>query len=194
MLILPACLCLSDAEAGGSGRSVEAGGTVIADYHAGPVGPARQGPASGGVLDDMFGVKHSPDLKAADVFGGKLWCEVDQDANFSWKTYEQFLTDGNTCIKDASGFRQGRARHGRPCKVNRFGKGTAVLMNLSPQWYNAYRAAGAEAAEKRSAFMQARRSGRRQALGETPGRRRRKHTATRSPTGARTAARSCSCA
>jgi hypothetical protein len=38
-------------------------------------------------------------------------------------------------------------------QVKRVGKGTAVLMNLSPQWYNAHRAAGAEAAGKRAAFM-----------------------------------------
>ncbi|HZK81104.1 MAG TPA: hypothetical protein VFC46_08560 [Humisphaera sp.] len=37
--------------------------------------------------------------------------------------------------------------------VNHPGKGTAILMNLSPQWYNAYRAAGPEAAAKRSVFM-----------------------------------------
>ena len=38
-------------------------------------------------------------------------------------------------------------------------------MNLSPQWYNAYRAAGAEAAEKRSAFIESRRGGRRASAG-----------------------------
>ena len=38
-------------------------------------------------------------------------------------------------------------------KVNKFGEGTAVLMNLSPQWYNAYRTAGATNAGKRHTFM-----------------------------------------
>jgi hypothetical protein len=37
--------------------------------------------------------------------------------------------------------------------VNKFGKGMAVLMNLSPQWYNAYRVAGFAAAAKREVFM-----------------------------------------
>jgi len=37
--------------------------------------------------------------------------------------------------------------------VNPHGKGKAVLMNLSPQWYNAFRAEGCGPAEKRSVFM-----------------------------------------
>jgi hypothetical protein len=104
------------------------------------------------VLDDVFGVKHDPGLKASGVFGGKLWCELDQDANFNWKTYQDFLTRGNTCIKDASGFDKA-VRDMPVVKVNRVGKGKAVLMNLSPQWYNAYRAAGPESAAKRTAFI-----------------------------------------
>src|SRR5438093_537419 len=38
-------------------------------------------------------------------------------------------------------------------KQTKFGKGAAILMNLSPQWYNAYRVAGFDAAKKRSAFI-----------------------------------------
>ncbi len=37
--------------------------------------------------------------------------------------------------------------------VQKHGRGTAVLMNLSPQWYNAFRVAGAEPARKREVFM-----------------------------------------
>jgi hypothetical protein len=152
VLILPACLCLSDVEAKRIRAFVEAGGTVIADYMPGLWDQHGKGRATGGVLDDLFGVKHSPDLKAADLFGGKLWCELDQDANFGWKTYADFLTKSNTCIKDASGFDKA-VRSMEVNKANRVGKGTAVLMNLSPQWYNAHRAAGAEAAEKRATFI-----------------------------------------
>ena len=141
MLILPACLCLSDAEARRIKDFCRAGGTVIADYMPGLWDQHGKGRPDGGVLDDLFGVKHDPNMRPADVFGGKLWCEVDQDANFSWKTYEEFLTNGNTCIKDASGFNKA-VRKMDDGEVNRFGKGTAVLMNLSPQWYNAYRVAG----------------------------------------------------
>jgi hypothetical protein len=153
VLILPGCLCLSDAEAKRIRAFVERGGTVIADYMPGLWDQHGKGRANGGVLDDLFGVKHSPDMKVGDVFGGKLWCEIDQDANFGWKTYESFLTNANTCIKDPSGFHKA-VRNMKTASVNRVGKGTAMLLNLSPQWYNAYRAAGPEAALKRKTFIE----------------------------------------
>lgn len=152
VLILPACLCLSDPEARRIKDFCRAGGTVIADYMPGLWDQHGRGRPAGGVLDDMFGVQHDPKMRAADVFDTKLWCEVDQDANFSYKSYEQFMTNLNTCIRDASGFNKA-VRRMDVAKVNRFGKGTAVLMNLSPQWYNAYRVAGYDAALKRDAFM-----------------------------------------
>jgi hypothetical protein len=152
VLILPACLCLSDAEARAIRSFCERGGTVIADYLPGVWDQHGKGRAGGGALDEMFAVKHDPAMRAADVFGGKLWVEVDQDANYSWKTYEEFLTNKNTCLKDASGF--DKAVRSMPVDhVQAVGKGRAVLMNLSPQWYNAYRAAGFEAAKKRDVFM-----------------------------------------
>ncbi len=151
-LILPACLCLSDAEA----RAIEAfcrrGGTIIADYLPGVWDQHGHGRATGGALDGLFGVRHDPALKAAGVFGGKLWSETDQDANFGWKTYKELLTNGSTCIKDASGFH--KAVRDLPVgNVNRVGAGTAVLLNLSPQWYNAYRVEGFAAARRRDFFM-----------------------------------------
>jgi hypothetical protein len=154
VLILPACLCLSDAEA----RAIEAfcrrGGTVVADYLPGVWDQHGRGRADGGALDRLFGARHDPAMTAAQVFrgDGKLWCEVDQDANFDWKSYEEFLTRGNTCLKDGSGFHKA-VRAMPTATVSRAGKGTAVLLNLSPQWYNAYRVAGAEAAGKRETFM-----------------------------------------
>jgi hypothetical protein len=77
---------------------------------------------------------------------------VDQEANFNWKTYEGFLTNKNSCIKDASGYYKA-VREMEVGHVAKFGDGTAVLMNLSPQWYNAYRAEGIEAAVKRDVFI-----------------------------------------
>lgn len=152
VLILPACLCLSDAEI----RAIEAfcqrGGTVIADYLPGVWDQHGKGRASGGGLDALFGVKHDPKMRQADIFGGTLWVEVDQDANYSWKTCREFLTNKNTCILDDSGFH--KAVRAQPTnQVKAQGKGRAVLMNLSPQWYNAYREAGFEAAMKREVFM-----------------------------------------
>ena len=152
VLILPACLCLSDAEARQIRDFCQRGGTVIADYLPGLWDQHGKGRASGGVLDDLFGVSHDPGLKAGDVFGTRLWVEVDQDANYAWKTREEFLTNQNTALKDASGFH--RAVRTLPVNTsNRHGRGTAVLMNLSPQYYNAYRTAGAGPAGQREVFM-----------------------------------------
>ena len=152
VLILPHTLCLSDAEAKRIKEFVTNGGTVIADYMPGLWDQHGKGRAAGGALDDMFGVKHDPKMKVADIFGGVLWAETDQDANFG-KPAEVLLTNANHCIKDASGFHKA-VRAMDVNKVAKFGKGTAVLMNLSPQWYDAYRTHGFEAAAKRSVFMQ----------------------------------------
>ena len=151
-LILPACLSLSDAEA----RAIEAfcarGGTVIADYLPGVWDQHGKGRAGGGALDALFGVRHDPALSARDLFGGKLWVEVDQDARYSWTTFDEFLTKDNAAPVDAGGFH--RAVRDLPVRhAQTHGRGNAVLMNLSPQWYNAARSGpGAEAA--RAAFLQ----------------------------------------
>jgi len=151
-LILPACLCLSDAEA----RAIEAfcrrGGTVIADYLPGVWDQHGRGRPGGGALDSLFGIRHESSMTAADVFGGKLWCETDQDANYGYKSYAELLTNRNTCLKDPSGFHKA-VRKMPVVSKNRIGAGKAVLMNLSPQWYNAYRVAGHEAAKRREVFM-----------------------------------------
>ena len=151
-LILPACLCLSDAEAKAIETFCRKGGTVIADYLPGVWDQHGRGRRAGGALDAMLGVRHDPAMTSADVFGGRLWCEVDQDAHFDWKTYDEFLTGGNTCLKDASGFH--KAVRALPTGATaRVGSGTAVLMNLSPQWYSAYRMAGYGAARRRDTFL-----------------------------------------
>jgi hypothetical protein len=153
VLILPACLCLSDVEARRIEEFCRRGGTVIADYMPGLWDQHGKGRPAGGVLDEIFGARHDPTLRSTDVFGGnQLWCEVDQDANFGWKTYREFLTNQNHCLRDASGFNKA-VRKLRVATVNHVGKGTAVLMNLSPQWYNAYRDAGYKESLRRETFM-----------------------------------------
>jgi hypothetical protein len=152
VLILPAAICLSDAEARRIEEFCRNGGTVIADYMPGLWDQHGKGRAAGGALDAMFAVHHDPAIRQADVFGGSLWCEINQDANFSWKTYHELMTNQNACIQDESGFDKA-VRKMNVNHVNPFGKGTAVLMNLSPQWYNAYRDAGAASAAKREIFI-----------------------------------------
>jgi len=152
VLILPGALCLSDVEAVRIKEFCRAGGTVIADYMPGLWDQHGRGRKDGGALDEMFGVKHDPNLKAGDVFQERLWVEVNQDDQYKYETYDGFLTGKNTCIKHPSGFY--KAVREMPTEtVNKFGEGTAVLMNLSPQWYNAYRTAGVTNAAKRRAFV-----------------------------------------
>jgi hypothetical protein len=153
VLILPAALCLSDAEARKITEFCENGGTVIADYLPGVWDQHGKGRTNGGALDKLFNVKHDPRITPKDLFNGaNFWCEVDQDTNYSYKNYESFMTNKSTCLKDDSGFNKAVRGMG-VAATTKAGKGTAVLLNLSPQWYNAYRAAGAKEAAKRSVFM-----------------------------------------
>jgi len=56
VLILPACLCLSDVEASAIEAFCRRGGTVIANYLPGVWDQHGRGRAKGGVLDALFGV------------------------------------------------------------------------------------------------------------------------------------------
>lgn len=154
VLILPAVYSLSDIEAKKIKEFCQDGGTVIADFLCGIFDHHAKGRKAGGVLDDMFGVKQDPKWKQADIFTNGLWVEVDQDANWSNAgKYQAFLTTSNSCKKDESGFNIAVPAL-KVNNVNKFGKGTAVYMNLSPQWYNAYRQSGGmEECKKRSVFM-----------------------------------------
>ena len=160
VLILPATLCLSEAEARRIKDFCRGGGTVIADYMPGLWDQHGRPHAGGGVLDEMFGVAHDPDMKASDVFQTKLWVEVDQDANYkTWRTsWADFFTKGNDSIKHASGFHKA-VRKMDVAHVNDYGKGKAVLMNLSPQWYAAYRPMSFRDAARREVFMKHVRAG-----------------------------------
>ena len=154
VLILPAALCLSEAEARKIREFCQAGGTVIADYMPGLWDQHGKGRDAGGVLDDLFGIAHDPDMMADDVFMTRLWCEVDQDINYYWSNYHTLMTNANDCILDASGFYKA-VRDMPVVNVNHYGEGTAILMNLSPQWYNAYRVESSSAAEAaRATFME----------------------------------------
>lgn len=151
VLILPATLCLSDAEARRIREFCEKGGTVIADYLPGVWDQHGKGRGKG-VLDDMFGITHPSHLGPRDIFGETLWCETDQDANYSWKSYRELLTNKNTSLLSESGFHIA-VRNLPIGHSNDFGKGKAILMNLSPQFYNVYRSESAAASKKRETFL-----------------------------------------
>ncbi len=152
VLVLSAVYCLSDAEAARIREFCRAGGTVVADFLPGVFDQHGKGRPGGGALDDLFGVKHDPGTKAADLYQGRadLWVEVDQDAHFSYKRYEEYLSQ-NACLQE-SGFNKA-VRSMAVRKVNSFGSGKAVLMNLSPISYLAHRQAGFEAAKSREVFL-----------------------------------------
>ncbi len=153
VLILPATYCLSDAEARRIRDFANRGGTVIADFLPGVFDHHGRGRKNGGALDDLFEVQHDPTLKPSDVFSERLWAETDQDANFSYSSYQGLLSNKNTNLRHPSGF--ARAVRKLPTNnKNSFGNGAGVLMNLSPQWYHVLRGQGFEKAEARSLFME----------------------------------------
>ncbi|KKK85962.1 hypothetical protein LCGC14_2768000, partial [marine sediment metagenome] len=151
VLILPAANALSDVEARRIKAFCQAGGTVIADYMPGLWDQHGRGRKAGGALDDLFGVKHDPNMRARDVFQKDMWAEINQDVHYSLKSYESHLGQ-NTSIKHSSGFNKAVRKMGVD-KVVKVGKGTAVLMNLSPVWYNAHRVNGIKPAAQREVFM-----------------------------------------
>ncbi|MFH1998439.1 MAG: beta-galactosidase trimerization domain-containing protein, partial [Planctomycetota bacterium] len=152
VLILPAVPCLSDVEAQRIRAFCKAGGMVIADYMPGLWDQHGRGRKKGGALDGLFHADHDPGLRSDQVFQERLWTEVDQEARYDYTTNEEFLGMDNTCVMHESGFHKA-VRDMDTEYVNAFGKGSAVLMNLSPQMYNAYRERGAGEAKKRETFM-----------------------------------------
>lgn len=152
VLILPATLCLSDVEADRIKDFCRAGGKVIADYAPGLWDQHGKGRRNGGALDAMFSVKHDPNLRASNIFQKQLWVEVDQDKNYNQPSMTQFLSNQNSSIRHKNGYNIAIRNMGVE-HINPFGHGRAVLMNQSPQWYNAYRESSASEAKKRGVFI-----------------------------------------
>ncbi len=154
VLILPATYCLSDAEVSEIKKFVKNGGTLISDFLPAVFDQHGKARTNGGALDEVFGIKQNMDITQKDVFTDGLWVEVNQD--HTWREagkFELFLTKGNTSIKDACGFNKA-VRNMAINTHNKFGKGQAYHLNLSPQWYNAYRQSGGfNACKQRSTFM-----------------------------------------
>ncbi len=153
-LILPAVYCLSDVEIKHIKKFVENGGTLVADFMPALFDQHGKARKDGGGLDDVFGVKHDMNMSAKDVFGDTLWVEVNQDVCWSEAgKYNAFLTKKTTCKKDGSGFNVA-VKAMKVNNHNKVGKGNAYLLNLSPQWYNAYRQNNDNAGmAKRSTFI-----------------------------------------
>jgi hypothetical protein len=155
VLILPAAFALSDVEARQIRKFCESGGTVIADFLPGCWDQHGVGRSKGGVLDDLFGVTHSPKMKTTDLFQGKdLWVEINQDEHFddAGKDLQKFYTGKNTALTHETGYHIA-VRDIAVDNSKSIGKGQAVLMNLSPQLYNLQRIKGQSESLKREIFM-----------------------------------------
>ncbi|MBI1373201.1 MAG: beta-galactosidase [Phycisphaera sp.] len=155
VLILPACYALSDIEAERITAFAERGGTVIADFACGLFDQHGKG-RRGGALDTLFGVKHTGDETAKDLFGDRLWVETDQDRAYSYKKYRELFDTIKCTVRD--GFAVAEPKLG-DAVVRKVGKGRAVYMNLSPQRYMQYREENATTDAMRDVFVQPVRDG-----------------------------------
>ncbi len=104
---------------------VDSGGTVIADVRPGLYG-ARGKPRQGGVLDDLFGVRHTGSLPVSKQSGhlkgtiGTIRVTLNQRPLFV-----------NPAVKVTTGRALGQAGDTPICIVNKTGRGRAVLLNFT---------------------------------------------------------------
>ena len=104
-----------------------AGGTVIADVRPGLYG-ARCKPREDGVLDDLFGVRHTGNVEAMAT-PGRIAATIGGRA-FAVEALEMVV---NPAVQLAGGRALGRAGDTPICIVNEVSKGRAILLNF-PMW------------------------------------------------------------
>jgi hypothetical protein len=150
VLILPACYALSDVEAQRIADFCRRGGTVVADFACGLFDHHGKG-RTRGALDEMFGVVHDGSETAGDLFGDRLWVETNQDAAYHYQRYRDLFATIDCRLKD--GFTVAERKLDRHT-VRRYGDGTAVYVNLSPQRYLLYREEGTANDAHRRVFIQ----------------------------------------
>jgi hypothetical protein len=149
VLILPACYALSDIEARRIAEFAEGGGTVIGDFAAGLFDQHGKGRRHG-ALDDLFGVSHDGTETRADLFGGRLWVETDQDAGYSFRRYRDLFETVHPRLDRGFAVAERKLPVGTTRPV---GKGRAVYLNLSPQRYLMMREEGTATEEQRKVFL-----------------------------------------
>lgn len=150
VLILPACYALSDVESRRIAEFAERGGTVIADFACGLFDPHGRGRARG-ALDDLFGVAHDGSETRADLFGGRLWVETDQDAGFGYRRFRDLFETVRPRLREGFAVAERKLPAGTARKA---GRGRAAYLNLSPQRYLMLRQEGTATAESRRLFME----------------------------------------
>ena len=149
VLILPACYALSDIEAQRIREFAQRGGTVVADFMCGLFDQHGKGRTKG-ALDGLFGVTHDGAETKADVFGGQLWVETNQDAGFSYKRYADLFKTVACPLRQGYAVAERKLGTG---SVRQVGSGKAVYLNLSPQRYLQYREEGTATPARRKLFL-----------------------------------------
>ncbi|MFL6194004.1 MAG: beta-galactosidase trimerization domain-containing protein [Thermoanaerobaculia bacterium] len=149
VLILPAVYALSDAEAERIGEFARSGGTVIADFACGLFDPHGRGRRRG-ALDGLFGVAHDGGEARADLFGGRLWVETDQDAGYGFQRWRDLFATVRPRLDQGYAVAERRLPIGT---TKAAGRGRAVYLNLSPQRYLMEREEGRMDEERRRPFL-----------------------------------------
>jgi hypothetical protein len=150
VLILPAIYALSDVEARRLAAFAERGGTVVADFACGLFDEHGRG-RHRGALDDLFGVTHDGTETRANLFGGRLWVETDQDRGFGYRTLRDLFNTVQPRLHQGFAVAERRLPVGT---VRRAGEGRAVYLNLSPQRYLLFRQEGAATVDARRPFIE----------------------------------------
>ncbi len=145
VLLLNRAVALSDAEAEAIRDFVRAGGTVIADHLTGLFDELGRGRASGGVLDDLFGLRRD---ETRGYLNGSTVAEIDGELHE--RPYLERLRSHRGALRhegmtiyergtSADGGQRGKAAaHVRGADVvieRRVGKGRALYLNLTPVAY-----------------------------------------------------------
>lgn len=137
VLFLPYCQGISEKEAAEIKKFAGNGGIVIADLRPGVRDEHGKAYASGGILDDLFGVKQyvtKPIVKKSTV-------TFDAAAPISGSFPE---TVGDASLEMTSGKSMGKIGDAPAFIVNQYGKGKAVLLNFSWDNYGGYSPAAKE--------------------------------------------------
>ncbi|MAE64732.1 MAG: hypothetical protein CMJ18_10740 [Phycisphaeraceae bacterium] len=127
VLILSQCEAIGPEQERFIRAFVAAGGTVIADVRPGLYG-ARCKPRQDGVLDDLFGVRHTGNVESL-VAPGRIAATIGA-RDFAIEALDMRV---NPAVQTAGGRALGRAGEHPICIVNDVGSGRAILLNF-PIW------------------------------------------------------------
>ncbi len=136
VLFLPYCQGISEKEAAEIKKFAGNGGIVIADLRPGVRNEHGREYPSGGILDDLFGVKQYAAKPAAKK------SQVTFDSAAFTTSFPEAVSD--TSLQVTAGKSIAKAGDAPAFIVNNYGKGKAVLLNFSLDGYGGYSPAAKE--------------------------------------------------